>query len=311
MSVSTISNSFKLGPCLVDADSCTIERDGEKAKVTPRSMDVLLFLAEHADRIVSSDELLDTFWSPLASDHAIHKAIAELRSALGDSVRTQRFIKTVPKRGYKLLVLPATIAAEQQQTSRLASPVTKLTAATERLRYADYKVVAVGLVVVLSLWTVSAVAPSLEQRKVERSSLILAQYPFELQALDADAIELFALGLYSNLITRLSEVDMLSIIPVGPAAFNGSESGTITSQKTALADFQVRGTIVQTEKSTSLYINLVRSSTGFVEISERLEINPSADPQELDPLTDNLVDLLVAHLLSGVQGDSQSGRARH
>ncbi|MBT8146589.1 MAG: winged helix-turn-helix domain-containing protein [Gammaproteobacteria bacterium] len=310
MSVSTISNSFELGPCLVDSDSCTIVRDGEKAKVTPRSMDVLLYLAEHVDRIVSSDELLDTFWSPLASDHAIHKAIAELRSALGDSVRAQRFIKTVPKRGYKLLLVPSTTVDESEPQARSTSAVTRLTAAIERLRYVDYKMVTVGLLVGLSLWVVSVAAPSLEQRPGERHSLILAQYPFQLQSQDSNSTELFALGLYANLVTRLSEIDLLRVIAVEPQAQESAGSQISSRPAPDLSDFQVRGTIVQTGKSTSLYINLVRSSDGIVEISRRLEISPSAVPEDLDPLTDQLVNLIVTHLPLDDQNDSVTARVR-
>lgn len=95
---------LKIGTLEVSTENCTIAVDGRVTKVSPRSMDVLVHLTEHAERVVSAEELLDRFWSSLASDHAVHKAIAELRAAMGDSVRHQRHIKTVPKRGYKLLV---------------------------------------------------------------------------------------------------------------------------------------------------------------------------------------------------------------
>src|SRR5690606_33145746 len=87
----------------ISRDNCTITAGDHEIKVSPRSMDVLVYLVEHHGRVVSPEELLDQFWSSLASDHAVHKAIAELRAAMGDSVRQQRYIKTVPKRGYKLL----------------------------------------------------------------------------------------------------------------------------------------------------------------------------------------------------------------
>lgn len=99
----------------ISRESCTIVEGEREVKVTPRSMDVLVYLLEHRGRVVSPDELLDQFWSPLASDHAVHKAIAELRAAMGDSVRQQRYLKTVPKRGYKLL--PPSQAADPAETA--------------------------------------------------------------------------------------------------------------------------------------------------------------------------------------------------
>ena len=70
-------------------------------------MDVLKYLIEAQGKVVSSTELLDRFWSrSISSDHAVHNAIAELRSALGDRASNPRYIKTYPKRGYALIAKP-------------------------------------------------------------------------------------------------------------------------------------------------------------------------------------------------------------
>ena len=67
-------------------------------------MDVLNYLAENAGQVVSHDELLKHFWhGSFPSDHAVHKAIAELRSALGDDAHHPSYIRTIPKRGYSLI----------------------------------------------------------------------------------------------------------------------------------------------------------------------------------------------------------------
>ena len=113
-----------------------------------------------------------------------------------------------------------------------------------------------------------------------------------------------------NIASEVAQVLHTPIIPVGYSAFEEQESEPVLSPAPDLADFQVRGAIVQTDKNTSLYINLVRSSTGFVEISRRLEVNPSADPELLDPLTDQLVDILVTYLFSSGPGNSGPAPAR-
>jgi len=98
----------KVGDWNVSSDTCTVATliDGEHCehKVTPRSMDVLRLLIARAGAVVSPGEFLETIWrSPIATDHAVHKAIAELRSALRDSAHKPRYIKTIPKRGYALI----------------------------------------------------------------------------------------------------------------------------------------------------------------------------------------------------------------
>ncbi len=100
-------------------DTCTLVRrgaesvkvgdatpaDGSDAKrISPRNMDVLVYLVERQGEVVSAEELLDAFWvSSTTTDHAVHKIVASLRAALGDSAAEPRFIKTLPKRGYCLI----------------------------------------------------------------------------------------------------------------------------------------------------------------------------------------------------------------
>ena len=282
----------KLGPFVVDADSCTIERDGAISKVTPRSMDVLLYLAKHSDRIVSSNELLDAFWSPVASDHAVHKAIAELRNAMGDNGRYQRVIKTVPKRGYKILVLPGSLDKEKQ-AGKLASIFEVL---HHEFKYADYKPLGVGLCAALVLSCLLLLATLIDPQPDNRRSFVLALYPFQLQAEDQQSTSFFALNLYSNLVTDLSAQDQLLIIPVGGYETHNSETNMPSGVRIGLSDYQVRGLIVQTERQLRLFLNLVRSSSGIIEYSERLTLESSALEEVPDELVDRLVNIIGNHL---------------
>jgi TolB-like protein len=69
-------------------------------ELRPRSFDVLRFLVESADRLVTKDELVKALWPTAAvSDESIAHCISEARQAIGDSKQT--IIKTVPRRGYR------------------------------------------------------------------------------------------------------------------------------------------------------------------------------------------------------------------
>ena len=52
------SDNFSL-----DTRSYSIERDGTRQAVEPQVFDLLLYLIEHRDRVVTRDELLDNLWS--------------------------------------------------------------------------------------------------------------------------------------------------------------------------------------------------------------------------------------------------------
>ncbi|WP_158272564.1 winged helix-turn-helix domain-containing protein [Luteibacter sp. OK325] len=69
----------------------------------PKLMDVLVALALRAPEVLSTDELLTTCWAGhFYGDNPVHKAIAQLRRALGDDARAPRYIATIRKRGYQV-----------------------------------------------------------------------------------------------------------------------------------------------------------------------------------------------------------------
>ncbi len=64
-------------------------------------------LAEHAGEVVSRQQIIDAVWrQEFVSDATVSGTIAKLRKALGDDARNPRYIETLAKRGYRLLVRP-------------------------------------------------------------------------------------------------------------------------------------------------------------------------------------------------------------
>src|SRR5689334_18839636 len=81
--------------------------------LTPKAFDVLRYLVEHADRLVTQDELLDALWrDTYVNPEGIRKYILEIRKVLGDQLGRPQFIETLPKRGYRFV---AKVADERMQ----------------------------------------------------------------------------------------------------------------------------------------------------------------------------------------------------
>src|SRR6266481_6200957 len=75
----------------------TADRD---LKLRPKSFEVLCYLLENADRIVSKKELMKAVWPDvIVTDQVLTHCVSEVRQALGDSKQT--IIATVPRRGYR------------------------------------------------------------------------------------------------------------------------------------------------------------------------------------------------------------------
>ncbi len=88
----------------VDCFQVCIKKSGKEQPVRQQSFHVLLYLLEHRERLISKEELIETFWQDTAvTDNALVQCIADIRKVLGDDSRHPRLIKTVPKIGYRFI----------------------------------------------------------------------------------------------------------------------------------------------------------------------------------------------------------------
>ncbi len=78
--------------------------DGVPVRIEPQVFDVLAYLIEHRDRVVSKEELLDNVWGDrFVSESALTTRIKMARRAVGDDGRTQRLIRNTHGRGYQFV----------------------------------------------------------------------------------------------------------------------------------------------------------------------------------------------------------------
>jgi len=88
----------------VNSSQGCLKRDGHDQYVRQQSFQVLLYLLEQRRRLVSKEELVQNFWRDTAvTDNALVQCIADIRKVLGDDSRNPRFVKTIPKVGYRFI----------------------------------------------------------------------------------------------------------------------------------------------------------------------------------------------------------------
>src|SRR5467141_200829 len=79
-------------------------RGEDRVLLTPKAFDVLRYLVEHADRLVTQDEILGALWpETYVNPEVIKKYILGIRKALGDRHDKPEFIETFPRRGYQFV----------------------------------------------------------------------------------------------------------------------------------------------------------------------------------------------------------------
>ncbi len=88
--------------CVLDLDRRKLLRDEIPQHIEPQVFDLLVLLIQANGRTVTKDEIVEQIWNGRAiSDDAITSRIKTARKAIGDDGRTQRFIRTLPKVGYR------------------------------------------------------------------------------------------------------------------------------------------------------------------------------------------------------------------
>jgi DNA-binding winged helix-turn-helix (wHTH) protein/Flp pilus assembly protein TadD len=112
---------YCFGPFLVDRAGYRVLRNGRPLALTPKLIDLLLHLLDHAGELVTKEELLDAVWPGAnVTDNALAQAVSELRDALGDEPAAPTYIKTVARRGYRFV---AAVAPLPEARDAAAAPV--------------------------------------------------------------------------------------------------------------------------------------------------------------------------------------------
>jgi TolB-like protein/Tfp pilus assembly protein PilF len=111
----------------LDPDRRELRRDRTAISVEPKVFDLINYLLDRRDRVVSKDDLISAVWhGRIVSESALATCINAARAALGDSGDEQRLIKTFPRKGIRFIgtVLqgPIESAAPAQLPVGLALP---------------------------------------------------------------------------------------------------------------------------------------------------------------------------------------------
>jgi DNA-binding winged helix-turn-helix (wHTH) protein len=95
---------YEFGPFRLDIAERMLLRDGEAIPLQPKAFDLLRVLVEHHGHLLEKDELLKVVWpGAIVEEVNLANNISVLRKALGEDGNGQRFIETVPRRGYRFV----------------------------------------------------------------------------------------------------------------------------------------------------------------------------------------------------------------
>jgi TolB-like protein len=107
----------------LDTDRRELRRSSEPIDVEPQVLDLLIYLVENRDRVVSKDDLIASVWNGrIVSDATLTSRIYAARKAVGDSGRNQKLIRTIARKGLRFVGAVRTLSNPDEPAARATRP---------------------------------------------------------------------------------------------------------------------------------------------------------------------------------------------
>jgi DNA-binding winged helix-turn-helix (wHTH) protein/TolB-like protein/Flp pilus assembly protein TadD len=245
--------------------------NGEIVPLMPKAFEILLYLVRSAGAVVEKDDLMSAIWpDTIVEENNLTQNISALRRVLGEKHRENRFIATVPGRGYKFVAEvrrsdPTDAAAVDIPAAALipnvsSAPASPAIADGKERPASGRRVLAVLVAVVVLILCVAGLMVWREKSSAAIRSL--AVLPFKpLVAENRD--ESMEFGMADTLISKLSGGDQISVRPLAAVRrFASVEQDPVDAGRALGVDAVLDGSIQMSNDRVRISAKLLRVSDG-------------------------------------------------
>jgi TolB-like protein/DNA-binding winged helix-turn-helix (wHTH) protein/Tfp pilus assembly protein PilF len=311
----TTPSAFRLGEWLVDPALDEVSRNGEVIRLEPRTMELLVRLAQSPGQVISSQQLLDTVWSGvIVGPASVYQAISQLRKVLGDTDSLPTYIATIPRKGYRLVApvtgMTATVSYQAAPTSTPAESVAAFPVdpqpaqprARPRLLWTSLVILVLGAIGI-GVWREEhqSIVPAMTLPA--RSVAVL---PFDnLGESPQDAA--LAFGVAEALLHQLSgSKDLTVIARKSSFAFVPRETDAREIGRKLNARYLVEGSLQSTSARLRITAQLVDASTGNHVWSLQFDRKPEDIFAIQDEIAGKVVEAMQLSVLEGALAPVQT-----
>ena len=230
---------------------------GRNVALTPKSFDTLVYLIERAGHLVEKEELMQAVWpDSFVEDGNLSRTIHDLRKALGEDKNGNKFIETVPTKGYRfvadVVAIDPAYPGDASQVNQVPSTIQNVPAQRFNVRRLS-AILAIGLVVAAGSYFLiykRATATGGGRRSI-------AVMPF-VNATQDPGRDYLVDGITDSVINQLSRLSGLRVV-AGHSIFNykGKELDLAKVADELGVDALVTGDIKQVEDQLIINVNLI------------------------------------------------------
>jgi DNA-binding winged helix-turn-helix (wHTH) protein/TolB-like protein len=111
-----VRHVYEFGSFVLNPEQQLLTRNGRSVPITPKAFETLVLLVERRGELIDKKELMRTIWpDSFVEEGNLCVAISLLRKTLGEDDQ-HRYIKTVPKRGYRFVAEVTELSEPARQT---------------------------------------------------------------------------------------------------------------------------------------------------------------------------------------------------
>jgi TolB-like protein/DNA-binding winged helix-turn-helix (wHTH) protein len=305
---------FTINGCSIDTDSYEVRRHGELVPVEPQVFDMLVYLLKNPDRVVTKDEIIEHIWSGRSvSDAALSSRIKAVRQAIGDDGASQTCIRTIHRRGFRLVapvtlneaptahVSPSDDAKTPDQTGAImmSEAIKDRILATIRVRSSAIMMIAlVAVTLGAASWyalsspaRVSMSAPTFRMPMGPAIAVLRFQNP------GSDPALTFLEGaLTEEIATQLTRFSELRVAAHTPTLETDNKVALSDLGRKLGVEFLVQGTLRRSGERVRSSAQLVRVADGTLLWAESYEY--TLTPEHLFSVQDDIASKIVAAVAS-------------
>ena len=254
------SNIYEFEGFRIDSSKRLVyDSQGGPLSLMPKAFDLLLYLVTHPKRLVEKDELMTAVWpDTIVEENNLTQNISSIRKVLGERHKENRFIATIPGRGYKFVADVRKLGLDAElDTDSEESPSIVQSQPTGSSRIvmigAALLIVAAVSIAALLLW------PSAQPSSGISSIAVLPFKPIALDKRD----ESLEMGMADALILKLSDVETVKVRPfTAVRRFGAPDQDALVAGKELGADAVLDGRLQSVDDRIRVTVQLLRVHDG-------------------------------------------------
>ncbi|PHR61244.1 MAG: hypothetical protein COA43_04505 [Robiginitomaculum sp.] len=254
---------YKFGNIRLDTVNFRLTNNGDECAVEPQVFDLLVYLVQHRDRVLTRDEIFDNVWQGRhVSDTSLSNHIKTARRILGDTAQEQNMIKTIRGRGYQFVCE----TQERPHNSRIFPKPKK----TNTIMFIT---TIVSLLIVIGFLILNPRRLDQENEYVGIQRLeTIAVLPLINASTNAE-IDFLGFALTDQIIGRLNYIEEISVRPSALVRqFKGMKQSPVDIGKTLGVDYILSGNYLKHEDKIRLNIEFINVSTHELIWREDIEL---------------------------------------